>query len=842
MGIHKHEVTDTDLHFKIDGLTRLITNMSEVNTVIMQGDHNSQKFTFEMPKMIDGHDMTKCDVVEVHYINEAVKGAYKVTDLQPDSIESDTLKFSWLISNNATQNIGTLNFAVRFMCTSNGEVDYVWHTAFYTGVTISQSLDNGTVIVEENIDLLQQWYNELISAVPTAKVESVEGGVKLTVTDASGESSTTILNGPKGEKGDVGERGPQGIQGLQGPKGDTGDAFTISKTYASISAMNAGYATDEVKKGQFVVIDTGNINDEDNAKLYLKGPTAYTYITDLSGVAGLTGPKGEVGPQGVQGPKGEKGDPGPQGLKGETGAQGVPGQQGAQGIQGPAGPAGPKGEQGLQGIPGSKGEKGDPGPQGIQGPQGLQGPKGDQGIQGVEGPAGPKGDNASDEQVQKVLETYMASHPIKMETDKTLTKSDEPADAKIVGDNLDKINGYLNPVLDDYYSYGFIEHMDILSPSKRIEYVALNKNYTPITLNMTEHTTNYGSWEKFPTIVENKPYMVHSTGVADYQLDENDYSKKAENGEQSDVDNTTYDGGAFSKFIKVYVKRWVDGNDRHVRFSYASLEGYEPCGFIDTNGKEMEHIWIPMFYGSTHEGKMCSLSGLQPDMNQNTDTQNKNIMAFSNRAAFFAGPIIETIRDMLYMLFKTTEIQGACGKGNCSGYVNSPEQNYGILPNSVIGGGQFYGTTDGKSLNKIFHSIVIGSYQQYQRDPYYLVVNGRYKVSTDYTYDPTGAKYIDTEIDSETVDATKWLFPSRCKPVSKFGCIPVAPFDASTSTGYCDGIYHPKDKNFTAVVRRFGSCTYGSNDGPGCLNLSYSAGLAYWGISASLLLRPPVTA
>ena len=92
--------------------------------------------------------------------------------------------------------------------------------------------------------------------------------------------------------------------------------------------MNAGFATDGVKEGQFVLIDTGNVEDEDNAKLYVKGSTSYTYITDLSGATGMTGPQG---PQGKQGIQGEKGDTGLQGPKGD------PGEKGDTGAQGPAG-------------------------------------------------------------------------------------------------------------------------------------------------------------------------------------------------------------------------------------------------------------------------------------------------------------------------------------------------------------------------------------------------------------------------------------------------------------------------------------------------------------------------
>lgn len=79
------------------------------------------------------------------------------------------------------------------------------------------------------------------------------------------------------------------------PKGDTGEPFRLKKTYSSVEEMNASFDTDGVLEGQFVAIDTGNVNDEDNAKLFMKGKASYTYITDLSGADGLTGPPGPQG-------------------------------------------------------------------------------------------------------------------------------------------------------------------------------------------------------------------------------------------------------------------------------------------------------------------------------------------------------------------------------------------------------------------------------------------------------------------------------------------------------------------------------------------------------------------
>lgn len=120
-------------------------------------------------------------------------------------------------------------------------------------------------------------------------------GTVLTITSASGTSSADL-------------RGEQGIQGIQGVKGDTGEPFFISKIYNSIQEMNEDYDSAEVKVGQFVLIETGDVNDEDNAKLFVKGKLAYEFLTDLSGAQGLRGPQGPEGPQGVQGPKGATGN------------------------------------------------------------------------------------------------------------------------------------------------------------------------------------------------------------------------------------------------------------------------------------------------------------------------------------------------------------------------------------------------------------------------------------------------------------------------------------------------------------------------------------------------------
>ena len=142
---------------------------------------------------------------------------------------------------------------------------------------------------------------------------------------AKGDKGETGAAGAKGDRGETGAVGPQGAEGAQGPagqKGEKGDPFSIAKVYKSVAEMNSGYAADGVPQGGFVVINTGNVEDEDNAKLFYKGTAKYEYLTDLSGAQGMTGPKGETGATGKQGSVGPQGETGAKGDKGEKGEPG----------------------------------------------------------------------------------------------------------------------------------------------------------------------------------------------------------------------------------------------------------------------------------------------------------------------------------------------------------------------------------------------------------------------------------------------------------------------------------------------------------------------------------------
>lgn len=62
---HTHSIIDSDTYFIIDPITRVIENTAHRKNILMQRDHKSERFTFELSRYIEGHDMSMCTRAEV---------------------------------------------------------------------------------------------------------------------------------------------------------------------------------------------------------------------------------------------------------------------------------------------------------------------------------------------------------------------------------------------------------------------------------------------------------------------------------------------------------------------------------------------------------------------------------------------------------------------------------------------------------------------------------------------------------------------------------------------------------------------------------------------------------
>ena len=167
---HKHSVPDSDTYFLINPYTREIENTAYNKTVLMRGDHNSERFTFEIPRYVDGHDMSLCNRVIVHFDNvgESVYDIYSdvaYTDdlrINPDNI--DTVICSWLIKREATQHVGILSFSLQYQCGEGEEITYEWNTDSYDEIEIRKSKNNGEGAVIQYTNVLEEWRSRLFGA------------------------------------------------------------------------------------------------------------------------------------------------------------------------------------------------------------------------------------------------------------------------------------------------------------------------------------------------------------------------------------------------------------------------------------------------------------------------------------------------------------------------------------------------------------------------------------------------------------------------------------------------------------------------------------------------------
>ena len=163
---HTHSVIDDDLHFIIDPSTRDIGNGSK-KVKLMQYDHNSEQFTFEIPRFVEGHDMSLCNSIRVNYINinkstrEQHPGVYEVSNIQ---VEEDNIIFSWLVSRNATQYVGPLSFLIKFMCfDEGGYITYEWHTDIFKNASVFTGMNNEESIEEVYPDILEKWKSDVLA-------------------------------------------------------------------------------------------------------------------------------------------------------------------------------------------------------------------------------------------------------------------------------------------------------------------------------------------------------------------------------------------------------------------------------------------------------------------------------------------------------------------------------------------------------------------------------------------------------------------------------------------------------------------------------------------------------
>lgn len=388
--------------------------------------------------------------------------------------------------------------------------------------------------------------------------------------------------------------------------------------------------------------------------------------------------------------------------------------------------------------------------------------------------------------------------------------------------------------------WAFNQNFADKNPATTIAYPTgfTNSNFAKMLTNEGTGTATYGGWEDFlKETLKNYPAMVKKSGEIDYLLNPADYTKKKEGGAGSDYNNLNYNGGAFAWLNRIYMLEIYSGNkeSREVQFADGPADGFTPVGFYDGENNVLEGIWLPMGYMDA-SGRTL-IAGTTPVESKTCDQEKALIDGFSSRARFLGGPIMNVLRDLEYMLFKSTDIQLQAGHGRCNG------GNVNVVNNNVVNNGLvegWKGTNTKKDMNKYFHSQVLGSYQQWLIDPYTISCKNVVKMSPNYNYDLSGDSYINTNIVLSYHEND--IYSSSLIPLgdSRLGSMPKDENTGSSNTGLCDsGPSGSVSSVNIAVSRRLGVCNSDLKDGPAAIFTKDSPTYTAWIIGVGVILLPP---
>lgn len=185
---HKHSVHDKDAHFLIDTASKQINHTGNEPLALAQFDHNSERYTFRVPRYKEAHDFSVCNKVEVHFLNanasgtQQNKGLYPVKDLKVAEDDAQFVECSWLISRAATEIKGGLSFILRFSCIEDGVIVYSWNTFPFKGVTVGEGMNADETFTGDYADVIAAWQKSVLEGF-AAELDRMAADMKADVSE-----------------------------------------------------------------------------------------------------------------------------------------------------------------------------------------------------------------------------------------------------------------------------------------------------------------------------------------------------------------------------------------------------------------------------------------------------------------------------------------------------------------------------------------------------------------------------------------------------------------------------------------------------------------------------------
>lgn len=404
--------------------------------------------------------------------------------------------------------------------------------------------------------------------------------------------------------------------------------------------------------------------------------------------------------------------------------------------------------------------------------------------------------------------------------------------------NLDPKN-IIEYVMGEYSTYkyfAFDQDFTNLDPDASITYPEgfENSDYEPMMTNSAQGTPTFGGWQDFlDNVLHNKPYMVnYETCEAFSELDPMDYSKNID-GAPSFYNQNDKGLGCFAWMSTLWMKEEYteDGNSRRVIFTNDPSEqenGFVPLGFWDKDKNVLKGIWIPMAVMNT-SGKIIFDNTADVSGNPISYGAAINNLNTKGRAVAFGGYTRIFLRDLLWMLFKSTNLgikTGAAGYFNPETPSKAKFSNDRVLPGWFgYNKSDYLSNTAGQSLERLmFHSQILASGVVQLLDPYIVHSN-----NTDLCIDTYRKRNIGIRVNDvyATFNANPDMFKFTSSGINATGSSYIKKLipDFNPEVGDAGSMMLIEKTNNLATSNT-GCCTFchwGSNAGGASISLIYDA-------------------
>lgn len=123
----------------INGLRQFEVPKGYNLTIAYEGDVNSQKITFKLPRTHEGHDLADCSLKVIRWKNTNIK-AEDSSNLKVINIDTTSIIVEWIVPPAAFVVAGNIEVAISFYDVLNESLAFSWNTAAFSGFRVGKTL------------------------------------------------------------------------------------------------------------------------------------------------------------------------------------------------------------------------------------------------------------------------------------------------------------------------------------------------------------------------------------------------------------------------------------------------------------------------------------------------------------------------------------------------------------------------------------------------------------------------------------------------------------------------------------------------------------------------------